>query len=110
MIYYSYDVMFTLAFGHPMGFVKGEQNDVAQSILNTMTGGLTAMGVLMHTPWLMTALAVLLGLAGPMKQWTDWSVSQMKARMAVSSAIVTLSLHELTMIRSKMQNQISCLT
>jgi hypothetical protein len=75
MIYYSYDVMFTLAFGHPMGFVKGEQNDVAQSILNTMTGGLTAMGVLMHTP-----------------------------------AIVTLSLHELTMIRSKMQNQISCLT
>jgi cytochrome P450 len=87
MTYYSYDVMAALAFGKPMGFIKGEQNDVAQSILNTMTGSLAAFGLLHHMPWLMNTLGLLTSLAGPMKEWTDWSVSQMRARMAVRSAI-----------------------
>lgn len=87
MTYYSYDVMAALAFGKPMGFIKGEQNDVAKSILNTMTGSLAAFGLLHHMPWLMNTLGVVTSLAGPMKEWTDWSVSQMKARMAVSTRL-----------------------
>jgi hypothetical protein len=88
MTYYSYDVMAALAFGKSMGFIKGEQNDVAQSILNTMTGSLAAFGLLHHMPWLMNTLSVLTSLAGPLKEWTDWSVSQMKARIAVRHIIL----------------------
>jgi hypothetical protein len=85
MTYYSYDVMAALAFGKPMGFIRGEQSDVAASILNTMTGSLYAFGLLQHMPWLMNTLGVVTSIAGPMKEWTDWSVSQMQSRMAVSS-------------------------
>ena len=81
--YYSYDVMAALAFGEPMGFIKGEQSDVAASILSTFTNGVQAMGYMYHMPWLMNALGVLTSMAGPMKEWRDWSVRQMKARMAV---------------------------
>jgi hypothetical protein len=85
MSYYSYDVMAALAFGKPMGFIKGEQSDVAQSILDMMTNGLSAFGLLEHMPWLLKVLDTVGSLAGPMKQWKDWSVSQMKSRLAVSS-------------------------
>lgn len=85
MTYFSYDAMSALAFGKPMGFTKGESSEVADSILNTFTQGVSALGIMYHMPWLMNALGVLTSLAGPMKDWTDWSVSQMKARMAVSS-------------------------
>jgi hypothetical protein len=88
MTYYSYDVMAALAFGKPMGFIVGEQNDVAKSILNTMTGSLAIFGLLHHMPWLMNSLGVLTAFAGPMKEWTDWSVSHMKARMTVRSALI----------------------
>lgn len=67
-----------------MGFTTGESSEIADGILNTFTQGLNAMGVMYHMPWLMNALAVLTSLAGPLKDWTDWSVSQMQARMAVS--------------------------
>jgi hypothetical protein len=83
MTYYSHDVMSELAFGHSMGFVKGEQNEAAQSILNTMTGSLTMIGFLSHVPWIMQALGLLTSRVGPMKEWTDWSVNHMKTRMAV---------------------------
>lgn len=85
MTYFSYDVMSALAFGKPMGFTTGGSSAVADSILNTFTQGLSAMGIMYHMPWMMNALGVLTSLAGPLKDWTDWSVSQMKARMAVSS-------------------------
>jgi cytochrome P450 len=83
MTYFSYDVMSALAFGESMGFTTGESSEVADSILNTFTQGLSAMGVMYHMPWLMNTLGVLTSLAGPLKDWTDWSVSQMEARMAV---------------------------
>lgn len=85
--YYSYDVMAALAFGKPMGFIKGEQSDVAASILATFTNGVQAMGYMYHMPWLMNALGVLTSVAGPMKEWRDWSVNAMKSRMAVSHVI-----------------------
>jgi hypothetical protein len=82
--------MAALAFGEPMGFIKGEQSDAAASILNTFTSGVQAMGYMYHMPWLMNALGVLTSMAGPMKEWRDWSVSQMKARMAVRHLIYSL--------------------
>jgi cytochrome P450 len=48
---YSYDVMSDLAFGKPMGFIKGEQSDVAEGILKTLSDGLDAMGLVYHVPW-----------------------------------------------------------
>lgn len=84
MTYFSYDVMSALAFGKSMGFTTGESSEVADSILRTFTQSLSAMGIMYHMPWLMNALGALTSVAGPMKDWTDWSVSQMKGRMAVS--------------------------
>jgi cytochrome P450 len=85
MTYYSYDVMAAMAFGKPMGFIKGEQSDVAASILATFTNSVQALGYMYHMPWLMNAIGTLTSFAGPMKEWRDWSVSQMRARMAVRS-------------------------
>jgi cytochrome P450 len=83
MTYYSYDVMAALAFGKPMGFIKGEQSEIAASILATFTNSVQALGYMYLMPWLMNTLGVLTSFIGPMKEWRDWSVSQMKARMAV---------------------------
>ncbi|KAI8941322.1 hypothetical protein NX059_002549 [Plenodomus lindquistii] len=91
--YYSYDVMAELAFGKPMGFIKGQQSDVAASILATFTDGVQAMGYMYHMPWLMNALTVLTSVAGPMKEWRDWSVSQMKQRMALRDSKPDLISH-----------------
>ncbi|CAN9145904.1 unnamed protein product [Alternaria alternata] len=91
--YYSYDVMAALAFGKPMGFIKGEQSDVAASILATFTNSVQALGYMYHMPWLMNAIGVLTSFAGPMKEWRDWSVSQMKARMQVRDAKPDLISH-----------------
>jgi hypothetical protein len=84
MSFYTYDTLATLAFGKPMGFIKGEQNDEAQAIHDMMNGTLAAFGLLQHLPWMLKAMDTIGSLAGPMKQWRDWSVSQMKARMAVN--------------------------
>lgn len=81
--YYSYDTMAALAFGKPMGFIKGEQSDVAASILATFTNSVQALGYMYHMPWLMNTVGVLTSFAGPMKEWRDWSVSQMRERMKV---------------------------
>ncbi|KAF1364852.1 cytochrome P450 [Lizonia empirigonia] len=86
MAYFSYDAMSALAFGKPMGFTTGESSEITDGILNTFTQGLNAMDVMYHMPWLMNALGVLTSLAGPLKDWTDWSVSQMQARMALKDA------------------------
>lgn len=88
--YYSYDVMAALAFGKPMGFIKGEQSDVAASILATMMGSVQALGYMYLMPWLMNTIGVLTSFAGPMKEWRDWSVSQMKARMQVHPPVFKL--------------------
>ncbi|EFQ89700.1 hypothetical protein PTT_13938 [Pyrenophora teres f. teres 0-1] len=91
--YYSYDVMAALAFGKPMGFIKGEQSDVAASILATFTNSVQALGYMYHMPWLMNAIGVLTSIAGPMKEWRDWSVSQMRIRMKVRDAKPDLISH-----------------
>lgn len=93
MTYYSYDVMATLAFGKPMGFIKGDSSDAADSILKTMTGSLYAFGLLQHMPWLLKTIGTLTAFAGPLKEWTDWSVNAMKARMAVQDAKSDLVSH-----------------
>ncbi|KAF2645326.1 cytochrome P450 [Massarina eburnea CBS 473.64] len=80
--YYSYDVMTALAFGDAMGFIKGDSSGAADSILATFTNGLSAMGYMYHMPWLLNALTPFTSIAGPLKEWKDWSVVQMKARMA----------------------------
>ncbi|KAK7187825.1 benzoate 4-monooxygenase cytochrome P450 [Paraphaeosphaeria sporulosa] len=83
--HYSYDVMSDLAFGKPMGFIKGEQSDVAESILKTLSDGLDAMGLIYHIPWFMNAISVLTSVAGPLKAWRDWSVLNMNERLALKS-------------------------
>ena len=90
--YYAYDAMAAVAFGEPMGFIRSEQSETAASILSTLTNGVKVMGYMYHMPWLMNTLAVLTSVAGPIKEWRDWSVSQMKARMAVR-----LTSHDITM-------------
>jgi len=87
--HYSYDAMAALAFGKSMGFIKGEQSDVAASILSTFTNSVQALGYMYHMPWLMNTIGVLTSFAGPMKEWRDWSVSQMRARMKVRTIHVT---------------------
>lgn len=84
MSFYSYDVMAKLAFGNSFGYITGEQSDAADKLLSIMTDSLFAMGLFQHMPWLMNTLGVIFSFAGPMKTWTDWTVGQMKARMAVS--------------------------
>lgn len=84
MSFYSYDVMAKLAFGNSFGYIIGEQSDAADNLLNIMTNSLFAIGVFQHMPWLMNTLGVIFSFAGPMKTWTDWTVGQMRARMAVS--------------------------
>ncbi|KAF1840748.1 cytochrome P450 [Cucurbitaria berberidis CBS 394.84] len=91
--YYSYDVMAALAFGKPMGFITGQSSDVAESILSTFTRGVNALGLMYHMPWLMNALGVLTSIAGPMREWRDFSVNQMKARMALKDARPDLISH-----------------
>ncbi|EUC47469.1 hypothetical protein COCMIDRAFT_24632 [Bipolaris oryzae ATCC 44560] len=91
--HYSYDVMAALAFGKSMGFIKGEQSDVAASILATFTNSVHALGYMYHMPWLMNTIGVLTSFAGPMKEWRDWSVSQMRARMKVRDARPDLISH-----------------
>lgn len=49
--HYSYDVMSDLAFGKAMGFIRGDQSDVAEDILRTLSDGLDAMGLIYHVPW-----------------------------------------------------------
>ncbi|KAJ4985563.1 benzoate 4-monooxygenase cytochrome P450 [Stagonosporopsis vannaccii] len=86
MTYFSYDVTSALAFGKAMGFTIGESSEVADSILNTFTQSLSAMGIMYHMPWLMNALAILTSVAGPLKDWTEWSVSQMELGWQVHNA------------------------
>lgn len=81
--YYSYDVMSVLTFGKPMGFIKGESSEVAQSILHTFMDSLTTLGVLTHIPWLMKTFWLLGSWTGPLKRWSDWSQQQMRERMTV---------------------------
>ncbi|KAF2833080.1 cytochrome P450 [Ophiobolus disseminans] len=93
MTFFSYDVMADLAFGKPFGFIKGEQSDVAASILKAMTGSLAAFGLLQHVSWFMNTLEKATFFLGPMKEWSNWSVSQMQKRMAVKDAKSDLVSH-----------------
>jgi cytochrome P450 len=87
MTYYAYDVLAALAFGKPMGFINGEANEFSTRILKLMTSSLTAFGLLHHMPWLMNTLGIITSLAGPLKEWKDFTVNQMEARIAVSCII-----------------------
>ncbi|KAL3469591.1 cytochrome P450 [Aspergillus californicus] len=54
-IHYSYDVMSALAFGEPMGYISGNSNDTAKSVLDNIQKEVEAIG-LPHVPWLMGIL------------------------------------------------------
>jgi hypothetical protein len=110
MSFYTYDTMGALAFGKPMGFIKGEQDDEAQRIHDMMTGTLAAFGLMQHIPWLLKVIDTLGSLAGPMKEWRDWSVKHMQTRMAVSSPPFHTRTLDLIRRRQKTPNQISYLT
>ncbi|BCS24988.1 cytochrome P450 [Aspergillus puulaauensis] len=72
-IHYSYDVMSALAFGDPMGFIKGDSNDIAKSVLDNIQKGVDAIGLLLHVPWLMGMLTTFSWAIGPMREWNEYS-------------------------------------
>ncbi|KAL4902353.1 hypothetical protein BDW74DRAFT_186886, partial [Aspergillus multicolor] len=72
-IHYSYDVMSALAFGEPMGFVTGESNNTAKSVLDNIQRGVDAIGLLLHVPWLMGLLTTFSWAVGPMREWNEYS-------------------------------------
>ncbi|KKA24572.1 Benzoate 4-monooxygenase cytochrome P450 [Rasamsonia emersonii CBS 393.64] len=81
-IHYSYDVMSALAFGNPMGFIKGDSNEIANSILSNIQRGVDAIGLLLHVPWLMTTLTTFSWAIGPMRQWNLYSQELVMLRKA----------------------------
>lgn len=82
-IHYSYDVMSALAFGDPMGFVKGESNEAATSVLDNMQRGIDAIGLLLHIPWLMGILTTFSWAIGPTRLWTKYSTHLVSLRKQV---------------------------
>ncbi|OKL62991.1 hypothetical protein UA08_01789 [Talaromyces atroroseus] len=72
-IHYSYDVMSPLAFGDSMGFIKGDSDDIAKSVLDNIQKGVDAIGLLLHVPWLMGLLTTFSWAIGPMRQWNEYS-------------------------------------
>ncbi|KAL4745630.1 hypothetical protein BDW72DRAFT_186361 [Aspergillus terricola var. indicus] len=72
-IHYSYDVMSALAFGEPMGYIKGDSNDTAKSVLDNIQKGVDAIGLLLHVPWLMGMLTTFSWAIGPMHEWNEYS-------------------------------------
>ncbi|OJJ42108.1 hypothetical protein ASPZODRAFT_137494 [Penicilliopsis zonata CBS 506.65] len=79
-IHYSYDVMSALAFGDPMGFIQGDSNAVANSVLNNIQNGVDAIGLLLHVPWLMGMLTTFSWAIGPMRQWNEYSEGLVELR------------------------------
>ncbi|KAL1981812.1 hypothetical protein VTN96DRAFT_2108 [Rasamsonia emersonii] len=84
-IHYSYDVMSALAFGNPMGFIKGDSNEIANSILSNIQRGVDAIGLLLHVPWLMTTLTTFSWAIGPMRQWNLYSQELVMLRKAMKN-------------------------
>lgn len=89
-IHYSYDVMSALAFGNPMGFIKGDSNEIANSILSNIQRGVDAIGLLLHVPWLMTTLTTFSWAIGPMRQWNLYSQELVMLRKAVRTTLYVM--------------------
>lgn len=84
--------MSALAFGDPMGFLKGDSNDVANSVLDNIQKGVDAIGLLLHVPWLMGTLTTFSWAIGPMRQWNEYSEQLVVLRKEVclaSGSLVT---------------------
>ncbi|KAF2138249.1 uncharacterized protein K452DRAFT_256367 [Aplosporella prunicola CBS 121167] len=73
--YFSYDVMSALAFGEALGFVDGCSSELAKKVINGIRSGLNAIGMMVHVPYIMTAVEVFSKLPGPnpMKNYNNWS-------------------------------------
>jgi hypothetical protein len=93
MMHYSYDIATDVAFGNHSGFTKGEASDAANHVLTAFEQGIDAMGLTYHLPWLLKALNSMTSFVGPMKHWTNWSMSQMDERIAVCIDSIFLLRH-----------------
>ncbi|TGO40918.1 hypothetical protein BHYA_0029g00270 [Botrytis hyacinthi] len=79
-VQYSYDVMSALAFGIHTEFLNGKETAAAKKVLGNIQSGISALGAVVHIPWMFTVIDVLSFLGGPMKEFNDWSASQVEAR------------------------------
>ena len=89
MSHYTYDVATDFAFGSPMGFTKGDADDAANYFLSIFEQGIETMGFMYHLPWLLKAFGTMSLFAGPMKNWSDWTIKKMDERVAVSNRFIT---------------------
>ncbi|KAL3465446.1 cytochrome P450 [Aspergillus heterothallicus] len=92
-IHYSYDVMSALAFGEPMGYIKGESNSTAKSVLDNIQKGVDAIGLLLHVPWLMGTLTTLSWAIGPMREWNNYSAELVVKRKNMKNSKPDLFSH-----------------
>lgn len=90
---FAYDVMSDVAFGKPMGLIDGTSTQETNDVLKKVNDGLALFGLLENVPWTLKALDVITSRVGPLKDWTDWSVSQIEARMALKDAKLDLVQH-----------------
>lgn len=82
-LHYSYDVATHLAFGNAGGFISGNQNEEARSVMAAIKKASVAFGLFYHVPWIMTLLTTFDFLPGPLKGWNDWSEKLLKERIKV---------------------------
>ncbi|KAM0150549.1 hypothetical protein ACHAPG_008799 [Botrytis cinerea] len=79
-VQYSYDVMSALAFGIHTEFLNGKETAAAKKVLDNIQSGMSALAAVVHIPWMFTVIDVISFIGGPMKEFNDWSASQVEAR------------------------------
>ncbi|KAF2113871.1 cytochrome P450 [Lophiotrema nucula] len=82
-VHYSYDVMSALVFGTSIGFNTGQSSEVARRIVAILSGNLHGLGVMLHVPWFMKAIATPLSFVGPVKLWEEWTRDRLAERRAI---------------------------
>lgn len=80
---YSFDIMALLAFGRSTNFLTGTASDEADKIISDVQAGIYAFGLFLHVPWIMSILTTISSVAGPLKNWQDYSVEQVTLRKKV---------------------------
>ncbi|KAK7725396.1 hypothetical protein SLS57_003873 [Botryosphaeria dothidea] len=77
---YSFDVMCTLAFGEPMGYLTGKTTAQDESIFKSIHDSLDMIALFVHTPWIIKIMEVCSVIPGPIKRLNDWSATKVGLR------------------------------
>ncbi|EKG12963.1 Cytochrome P450 [Macrophomina phaseolina MS6] len=85
---YSFDIMCTLAFGQPMGYLTGKTTAQDESIFKSIHDSLDMIALFVHTPWIIKILEVCSMIPGPMKRLNDWSAAKVELRKKVCRTLL----------------------